>query len=203
MKSLLALLLLCTPCAAGELDYLRLRLRFLEIQKTPVVAPKPTVVDTKICTECDGVGCSKCDGGRVTFLTPQEATATGKPWALLVTDSKGCEWCDRLEADLGDPELVAASQNFALVKVDRETTDPEAYKLFADTYNVTTVPVWLYFGPGNKSLGRTTGYYPNMHRAFDKIIQRAAVRSRPVMVEAYEMPMLQRSMSVCGPNGCN
>jgi hypothetical protein len=182
----------------------------------------------RICPPCDGVGCVQCgfDGRIDDPLAPEtidwipyaEALKTGKPLMIHVTDSGDCPWCVKADAAFANPVVVAASQNFACVLVDRATAPADAYRKFAAYYQLTVAPTTLFLYPDLTWLGRKTGYTADYPNILAIATERAArhVRGVPIVVEAKAQPQplmprlrLPRSIlapratqSRCGPNGC-
>lgn len=183
----------------------------------------------RICPPCDGVGCIQCgfDGrvgdplapATIDWLPYAEALKTGKPLWIHVTDSHNCPWCVKADAAFANPVVVAASQNFACVLVDRATAPAEAYRKWAAHYQITVAPTCLFLAPDLTRLGRKTGYttdYPGVLAVVTERAVKYGVTGIPVFAEAKDkpQPLLPRlrlsrsilaprpSQSQCGPNGC-
>ncbi len=217
-RVVLALLLLVTSARADDLDSLRLR-GLLGGQTD------------EICRKCDGEGCQVCgDDGRVgkksiiydtkdatgdmaddtiNWLTDPEARETGKPIWYHVTDSTDCPWCVKADAAFTSPEVVAASQNFACVLIDRNCKDQTAYRKWLNHYGVVgkreRYPTDVFLTANFKRFAKVNNWtpdYPDRLRLATNWATRG--KARPVVVERPSFNFLPtRSQSVCGPNGCN
>jgi hypothetical protein len=134
-----ATLAIAVPAAADDLDYLRLRLRLLELEQvsTPV-QPKPSV----ICPDCDGEGCDKCGGdGRIEPAAAQQAV-----W-YFVGDSATCHWCVRAKFLHRSPEVQAAARAYKFVEVDRAKVNRREFTKWAAYYGVDRYPTDLIVRP--------------------------------------------------------
>jgi hypothetical protein len=208
--------LLAIPAQADDTDLLRL---------------KQQATADRICITCDGVGCVQCGGdGRtndplapanemIAWQPYAEALKSGKPLWIHITDSTDCPWCVKADAAFTDPVVVAASQNFACVLVDRATCNQAEYRPFAAHYNITVAPTCIFLAPDLTRLGRKTGFTTDYPGVLAIVLERATkygVTGIPVFAEAKAKPqplmprlLLPRSIlsapvqSVCGPNGCH
>jgi hypothetical protein len=212
-RAILPALLLAAPVQADDLDYLRLRLRLLELSEvsTPVVTPIVAPVIDEICKPCDGEGaiggarCEACGGdGRTSSVQPVslrsdgiawmsyvDACKDGRPIWVHVTDSTGCLYCRKADKAFADPEVIVASENYACVVIDRNCQQQERFDAFIAYFGLVgdreRYPADIFLSPSLTTHAVEGGCPSDYVARLERNAGIGSARSRPiVVVEARE-----------------